>query len=464
MHAVVIPAPQRRHVKASIPARHSAAAPPWGFPELFVISQTALPALLFLPGSQSLRVPIRVGAFAISLVGLMYWWHAKRTQERGLQPVRLLLCTALAYLGLMLLHPTTSGLRAGLAQIILYLAVCAPVFWAPALVRDQRHLARLLVLLFICNGLNSLVGVLQVYNPAVWMPQELSRVVIASRYGLDAVSYIGPEGKRIIRPPGLFDSPGAVCGPAMITVLLGLAFTAVWKGLPKKLFACAMAVIGIAAIYLTHVRSSLIVVTMMVFALSGILMFMQKEKLRAAVLLGLYGLMILAAFFLAVALGGQSIRDRFVSLVEQDPIEIFYKSRGEQLENGFRTLLSDYPFGAGLGRWGIINAHFGDPYDTKASPIWAEVQTNAWLIDGGLVLLALYGGALVLNTRNTIRLVRAAGAPERRLLAVAVLAANVGTLVLVLSFTPFTGQIGLQYWLLSGALHGAMALRPGEAK
>ena len=33
---------------------------PWGFPELFVISQTALPALLYLPGTQAFRLPIRV--------------------------------------------------------------------------------------------------------------------------------------------------------------------------------------------------------------------------------------------------------------------------------------------------------------------------------------------------------------------------------------------------------------------
>jgi hypothetical protein len=463
LNAVVIPSPNpiNRPLKA---VSRPGTLPPWGFPELFVISQTLLPALLFLPGSQALRVPIRVGAFAISLLGLVLWLHARRSQERGTQPVRYLLLGALAYLGLMLLHPTTSNLKAGLAQIVLYAAVMAPIFWAPAMVRSPRHLARLLVLLFICNGLNSLVGVLQVYDPAVWMPEELSRVVTNSPYGLDAVSYIGPEGRRIIRPPGFFDAPGAVCGPAMITVLLGLVFSAAWKGAPRRVLAGLLAVTGMAAIYLTHVRSSLIVVTIMVMVLSGMLMIMQKEKLKPTLLLGLYGLMIMAAFFVAVALGGASIRDRFASLFEQDPFELFYKSRGEQIEYGFGTLLTDYPFGAGLGRWGMVNVHFGDPYDAKSPPIWAEVQPNAWILDGGLVLLVLYGGALLINTRNNIRLVRAADTSERRLLAVAVLAANIGTLALIVSFTPFTSQIGLQYWLLSGAVQGAMAFKPGAAK
>ncbi|MEP6914204.1 MAG: hypothetical protein ABJC89_01100, partial [Acidobacteriota bacterium] len=43
------------------------AAAPWGFPEVFVISQTALPALLYLPGTQSFRLTLRFSAFAISL-------------------------------------------------------------------------------------------------------------------------------------------------------------------------------------------------------------------------------------------------------------------------------------------------------------------------------------------------------------------------------------------------------------
>src|SRR6266851_1557583 len=188
MQTVLIPTPPLQPVTARIPTRQAETAPRWGFPELFVIGQTALPALVLLPGSQALRIPIRVGAFAISLFGLVLWWHAKRSQQRGSQPAQFWLLGALAYLGLMLLHPTTNTMNAGLAQIVLYLAVLAPVFWAPVLVRGPRHLTRLLVLLLICNGVNSLVGILQVYNPAVWMPEELSRIVTNSSYGLDAVS------------------------------------------------------------------------------------------------------------------------------------------------------------------------------------------------------------------------------------------------------------------------------------
>jgi hypothetical protein len=460
MNTVLVPAPPLRIAPTRRAAQQLEAAPRWGFPELFVISQTAIPALMFLPGSQALRVPVRVGAFAISLLGLVLWWHAKRSQHRRSQPAQFWLFGALAYLGLMLLHPTTNNLKAGLAQIVLYLAVLAPVFWAPVLVRGPRHLTRLLVILFVCNGANSIVGILQVHNPAFWMPETLSGIVTASPYGLDAVSYIGPEGRRIIRPPGLFDSPGAVCGPAMITVLLGLFFSVSARGIAKKLLAGALAVAGLAAIYLSQVRSSLIVVTVMVVVLSGLLMFLQKQKLKAAAMLALYGLLIIAAFSFAVGLGGQSIHDRFMTLLETDPFDLFYSTRGEQLEYGFRTLLTEYPFGAGLGRWGMINFHFGDPYNFKSAPIWAEVQPNAWIVDGGVILLGLYGAALAVNTWANLRMILTTEASPRRLLAAAVLAANVGTLALIFSFTPFTSQIGMQYWLLSGALFGAVSTRP----
>ena len=435
------------------------AVPPWGFPEWFIIGQTALPALLLVPGGQVVRAPIRAAAFLISLLGMVWWWHSKRAPRVQAHPAGAWLLVALAYLGFMILHPDTNSYLAGLAQVALYLAVLAPVFWAPGLVQGPRHLARLLILLFICNGVNSIVGILQVYNPDVWMPAEFSRLVTSNPYGLEAVSYIGPNGTRIIRPPGLFDSPGGVCGPAMVTALLGLIFCLAPVGFWKKVLASMLGLAGMAAIYLSHVRSSFLVVAVMVVVSGGVLMFLQRERIKATLLLGLYGSLLFVAFTFAVGLGGKSVSDRFGSLLEEKPFELYYRSRGDQLAYGFNDLLVKHPLGAGLGRWGMVNVHFGDPYNSQSRPIWAEVQPNAWIIDGGLVLLILYGGALGVSTLRDFRLA-VWGGPELRFWALAVLAANVGTLALIFSYTPFTSQIGMQYWLLSGALQGAAAYRP----
>ena len=51
---------------------------PSGLLEWFAISQTALPALLYLPGIQSFRTVIRVSAFAVSLLAFAYWYFGNR--------------------------------------------------------------------------------------------------------------------------------------------------------------------------------------------------------------------------------------------------------------------------------------------------------------------------------------------------------------------------------------------------
>ncbi len=86
-------------------------------------------------------------------------------------------------------------------------SVMAPLFWAGAVVRNADHLARLMTLLLICNGINAFVGVMQVYDPDRWMPQEMSRLVTESEFGLDAVTYHGTE-RLIVRPAGPLRQPG----------------------------------------------------------------------------------------------------------------------------------------------------------------------------------------------------------------------------------------------------------------
>src|SRR5438105_13444229 len=99
------------------------AASPWGFPEWFILSQLALPCVLFLPGTQTFRVPIRIAPFAISLAALLWWYFAKLPKRNRLHPAYRWLLPALVYLGLMILHPAANSLLAGLAQAMLYVSV-----------------------------------------------------------------------------------------------------------------------------------------------------------------------------------------------------------------------------------------------------------------------------------------------------------------------------------------------------
>ena len=429
----------------------------WGFPEFFVVSQTAIPALLYLPGTQPLRLYIRIASFAISFATLLWWASAGAKTSR---PHRAMpwIFAAMAYIVVMVFHPLTASMFAGLAQLVLYLSVIAPLFWAGTFVRTPEHMARLLALLLVCNGLNALVGVLQVYDPGRWMPPEMSRLMSESLYGLGTVSYHGPDGRLIVRPPGLFDTPGAVAGPGMYAALLGLVFASSAIAWWKRIAALGASFAGIAAIYLSQVRVSLIVSILMFGSYFAVLM-LQERKSRAVVFGGVAAAIVVSTFMFALVLGGESIAERTFTLFAQDPVSLYSGSRGGQLTYTFGELLQNYPLGAGLGRWGMIAVYFGSGARPDAQPLWVEIQVAGWAIDGGIVLLFLYVGALVVTLAGEAQAARTDRDARIRACAAVVLAANLGTAALIFTFTPFVTQIGLQFWFLAGALHGLVAAR-----
>lgn len=435
------------------PTRATSAAGPWGFAEFFVISQTALPALLYLPGTQSFRLGIRFSAFAISLAAFA-WYFVQPTRPKA-HPATKGVVAVLVLLGAMLAHPLTPSIVGGLAHIAVYVAVLAPVFWAPALVRSPEHFARLMGLLLICSGINSLVGVLQVYDPDTWMPAELSRVITEGAVGLGPVTYIGPNGQTVIRPPGLFDTPGSVAGPGMFAALLGAVFGLSAIPIWQRLGAFVLAAAGVAAIYLSQVRVSLVILVLMIAAY-GTILFVQRRVGKAAVFGGFAAAVIGISFFIAVTLGGESVVTRVMSLVAEDPVSVYYRARGAQLDYTLSEMLYEFPFGAGLGRWGMAAGYFNQ---SNVPDLWAEIQITGWLIDGGVLMVALYGGTLVYASLFDSRIARKTFLPRVAACGAVVFAANVGTLVMVISFTPFVTQIGIQYWFLAGALQGVVAGR-----
>ena len=441
---------------ASVRAMPSTLArPAWGLAEFFIISQTAIPALLYLPGTQPIRFYVRVASFAIS-IGLLAWWAYGNAKSRQPHPAQSWLVASMVYTAAMVLHPFTSSMVGGLAQLVLYVSVMAPVFWAPAIVRGPDHLARLMTLLLVCNGVNALVGVLQVYDPDRWMPQEMSRIVTESAFGLGAVSYRGPNGQLIVRPPGLFDNPGAVAGPGMYAALLGLVFATSAAPLWKRALALGGSFAGVAAIYLSQVRVSLVVLAVMLGAYVTVLVLHRRAQ-RALLFGGIAAGIVVATFTFAISLGGESIAKRTLTLFEQDPMSLYSASRGGQLVYTFDDLVSTYPLGAGLGRWGMIAGYFG----AGSQSLWAEIQVAGWAIDGGIPLVILGVAAPVIALLALWRMARHDRDPKVRACAAVALAANLGTAALIFSFTPFVTQIGLQFWFLAGAVHG-LATRPAS--
>jgi hypothetical protein len=169
--------------------------------------------------------------------------------------------------------------------------------------------------------------------------------------------------------------------------------------------------------------------------------------------------MVVVGLAVATMLGGQGVSERFLTLLEGDPRDLYYQSRGIQVEAAMTDLVDEYPVGAGLGRWGMLSFYYGDT-GGESRGLFAEVQPHAWMLDGGVPLVALYGLVLIMTVVGDWRLIRSLADPEDRLAATVVVAANVGTIGLVFTFVPFATAGGMQFWLLEGMLRGAMADRP----
>jgi hypothetical protein len=195
-----------------------------------------------------------------------------------------------------------------------------------------------------------------------------------------------------------------------------------------------------------------------------VLLGLQNEKRRAAGFVSAAAALIAGGLAFSIVLGGQSVEDRFLTLLGSDPGQVYYESRGVQLESAFSSLAVKYPFGAGLARWGMMRNYFGEPETLDGGELFAEIQPNAWILDGGIPLLLLYSIAIGLTAVYELKLIRDLADRNNRLLAAGVAAANLGTLALVFSFIPFGTAVGIQFWFFEGALYGAMANQMRRAR
>ena len=430
--------------------RRSAA---WGMPEWFVIGQLIGPAVLFLPGTQPFRVVFRVGVFALGLAGLIVARRPVRYQRHPSEP---LLILGLLYTTLMIFHPTTNNFLTGVAQTSLDLAVVAPLFWAPCYFRgDLKRLARVLTILWIFNGASAGVGILQVRDPATWMPKELSSIVTATSNGVAGLTYRSNDGQKVVRPPGLGDAPGAASGAGLLVAVMGLAYLGLPVANLQKALGLAGALLGVTVIFLTHVRSALVMLVGSAVVLL-ILLMMQRRVGNALVLTGAMAGCGVTAVGYALTLGGQSTIDRFATLIAADPLTVYDRSaRMSMVTTAFDMLIFEYPFGAGLGRFGMMRGYFGDEGNIDSPPLWVEVQIPGWVLEGGIPLLTLQVLALVVALTRLARIALKHPSPATRQWAAAVVMLSASPIAFMFSFCPFYAQMGMQFWFLVGAMEGA---------
>ena len=273
-------------VAAGAPKGAPAKEPGWGWLEWFVLSQTFIPALLFVPGMSPIRTLTRVSAYGVAtLAWITLVWAGRRPPGAEAFPARPWLVFCSVWLGLSILHPNSYSLLAASAQAALYITILSPVFWAPLALTSSRQIGRLMALLFLCNALSAFLGIAQVFRPETFNPPVIP--LMNNIFNGENLMFVADDGRKVLRPCGLTDSPGAACGAGVVAALLGLCWAlrpiAVWK----RLASLGLAFLGVAVIYLTHVRTSLVMVGICLVALTGLFVF--QRSYRQALLLVLSG-------------------------------------------------------------------------------------------------------------------------------------------------------------------------------
>jgi hypothetical protein len=422
--------------------------------EWFIVVQYLSTALFFLPGAQGVRVILRTLPYLLS--GVFVLMVRGRRDTYSLPPGSQLVGVSLLLLALSMLRADSQPLS-GLAQVTMQACVAAPLLWVARLVRSPRDFERMMVVVIACNAINAVVGLLQVYYPDTFLPPEFNRTALGlDRNLLESLSYIGADGRRIVRPPGLSDMPGGAAGAGTLCALFGIAMaTRARSGLPRRGLGLAMSAIGFAVLYFAQVRSVLLmtVVALLAFA------FLSARQGRASTAfysVGLGSAIITAVFVYAVAVGGDAVKQRFLGMTERGLVASYQTERGGFVRNTFEEVLPKYPFGAGVGRWGVMSLYFGDRNKENSRLLYAEIQMTGWIYDGGFLLLLLYSSAVALALRFAFRaaqhpLAGAIGSYVPLVFCALLLIAG-----MTMAGPAFNTQLGIQFWTLTAALHALM--------
>ncbi len=426
---------------------------PWGWLELFLVTQVFWGVLLFVPGSQAFRIYIRGFPYICSLAALVSCTRSSGTDAAV--PGARWIVAVIVLLAANLVHEET-WFQAGVAQVVFQLAIAAPVFWTARTRITEERLHRLILLIFGANFFSAALGLLQVYYPATFLPSEFSRLALKlNPEFLGGLSYVGTADRLIIRPPGLTDLPGGAAISGTIAALLGFGLalrphqSRIWKSL---LFGCAA--VGITVVYLTQVRSMLLMI-MGCMLMMALIKLRQGRVVQSGWIAASAVVLVAGAYVWAGSVGGEVLAERYRGIVDVGLLRTYQENRGFFLVHTIRELPFEYPFGAGLGRWGMMSAYFAEPENWRHPALWAELQITGWLYDGGVLMWLFYPGALLMALRFSYRL---ATTRDGTMNEAAMSVLSIQLLLVGLCFTGpvFNTQVGMMFWLTTAMLYGAM--------
>lgn len=418
----------------------------WGWVHSFVLMQFIFQILLLFPQFGVLRVPMRIGTFALSL-GLLVWL-------RGRGPTHPATGAAIGVLVVMVaslcLHPLLNSVTAGLAQCAMYAAIIGPLFWVKRLKITAKGFQWLIFMMWGFHSLSSIFGVLQVYFPGKYQPY-LSSAIQNSTYGGENLMIKLANGALVYRPMGLTDTPGGAAVAGFYALLLGVGIALRERNPILRIACMGSAAVGLLCIYLSQVRSILVFSGICLICLAVVLLRQGKFGKVTAMAVGVTVLFV-ATLTWAIAVGGESTVARLSSLFADRADAVYQQNRGHFLENTINVLLPQYPLGAGLGRWGMMNNYFGDKSNSLTQPIWVEIQWTGWLLDGGVPLIIAYVIALAQACFTAWKIAISRNLGDFSMWGGLIFAYNIGAFAITFNYPLFISQGGMEFWLLNSAL------------
>jgi hypothetical protein len=419
----------------------------WIFGYLAV--QITCQVALLVPGIGFSRVIARSLAFGISLLFLFIVPGRPLTRH----PARAAIGVILAILFFSALNPEGAGPLAVMAHWAFHLSIVAPIFWVARLRVSEKSLEAVLVTLWAFSTASAVVGVLQAYFPGRFQPTGGLLGTEEGRRHFSALMIRLASGDLIPRPSGLTDAPGGAAAGGFFAVLLAVG-VALARPFPFARLAAAFgAVAGMTCLYLCQVRAAMVMLGMSLLAVFGLYALagrLSRSVVTAAAAAGL----IVVAFFFAYALGGETVTRRLETLIAADAGTVYYNARGRMLAGTFTEHLPEYPVGAGLARWGMVNFYFAN----GERALWAEIQWTGWLYDGGIFLLIAYPVAILIAIFTAVKVALRRTSERLEIWAAVIAGYNLGAFALTFSYQAFMATSGIEFWVLNAALVQAGAV------
>ena len=404
----------------------------------FVILYTSIGLLQSFGPDIGGRSLMRVSVYLLGLLMLLYKPGRGQSSFLSRGAAYIVLCLSFEFL-----HPDRGSYAAAAAQVLLNVAILSPCFWVSRLNLNIKTLRTLITIFWLLNASAASLGILQATYPGRFQP-KLS-TLIQNDTAVLRYSITLNNGEQTLRPFGFSDMPGGAAVSSSLAIIFSfpilLSSNARWI---IKILAILAIGNSVNCILLTNIRTALVI--SVVAALSIISLYGRRGKWKQSIFLSIIlSLAGVAGFFGATSLASDQVTQRFSSLVEDR--DVFYKARGYFVMNAISSI-ADFPLGAGLGRYGMMKIYFGDQYSVTGSDLWAEIQWESWIYDGGLILTLLYSSLLIKSIMFCYNVARNSYSEELSAYASLMFAWSIAIFANTFTYCIFLSQIGFDYWLM----------------